>query len=798
MFRNYLKIAWRNIIKQKLFSLINITGLATGLAVCMLIMLYVAHEMSYDHFHKNASRIFIPHVSFQLNGNTLNMDYTSLSSGPYIKQNAASVTDYTRTLGFFKKVTVDNPASPQAKYQESNFLFADNNFFNFFSFKLISGNAEHVLDRPFTVVLTKDMAQKYFGNEDPVGKSIVLKTDSAYTYEVTGVAENNPSNSSIVYNFLASNSSLQRMKEGAQYLVGTGYSSGSFTTYLLVNQASDTAKLNTNLQVLLKKNNTRKSHTEEKVAMTALTDIHLKDNYGDTSNIKYLKIFPIVAILILVLALVNYMSLSTSRATLRAKEVGVRKVSGASRKSLATQFYIESALYTLLSFVLGYILCYTFKPVFLNVLELKIDNSFLYSPLVLLLMFGLLFVTILVAGSYPAVVLSAFNPVITLKGKQSKRAGGITIRKIFTTLQFTISVCLIICGIVIDRQLYFFRHADIGIDKDNVVMIPVTNTLGKNYVAFENNVKALPGVSHVATSHYGMFSGYDMYDISAIDPNLHIMLPSLIVGESFIKTMGLKWRVPPQGNAPLTGKVVLNELAAEQLHLPANPIGIRIKSGPISQTLVGVVKNFNFTSMEYAQAPLALYIAPDTTAFWSKVGCDLFAKIGPHTNLPTLLGKMETIYKKYDQDTPFSYTFMDEAFNAQYKAEDRLASIFSVFTVITIIIAALGLFGLAAFTIEQRTKEIGIRKVLGASVSSINRLLSKDFLKLVILSIAIASPVAWLFMHNWLEKFAYRITMSWWMFAAAGITAIVISVVTVSYHAIRAAVTNPVESLRSE
>lgn len=799
MIRNYLKIAWRNIVKQKLFSLINITGLAVGLAVCMMIMLYVAHEMSYDRFHKNASRIFIPNASIKINGNALNMDYTSFTTGEYVKENEPAVEDYSRAFSYHNTTIVSVPTAPEAKFAEKNLLFADPNFFTFFSFQLLSGQPEHLLDRPFTVVLSNDMAHKYFGEENPVGKSIVIKTDSTYTYQVTGVAQNNPSNSTITFNFIASNQSLMRMKNNKEYLGDQPFTNGSFTTYLLLKN-EDTAKLSRDMDALVKKHEKGTPFADMRIVFSSLVSQHLDSNFGDTSNLKYLKIFPLVALLILVLALVNYMSLSTAKATLRAKEVGVRKVSGASRRSLAMQFYIESSLYAVLSFVLGYILCYTLKPWFLNILQLNIDNSFLYSPLILLLLTGLLLLTILIAGSYPAVVLSGFNPAITLKGKFGKRAGGVTVRKVFTTLQFTISVCLIICGIVIDRQLYFFRHADTGVNKDNVLMIPVTGTMGKNYPVFKLQVQSLAGVSNTATSHYGMFAGYDMYDIAGKDANGHTMLPSMAVGENFVKTLGLKWKIPPANSEALMGKnkVVLNELAAEKLHLLPDAIGATLKSGPNNIVVAGVLKNFNYTSMEYAQAPIGLFIAPDSSSFWSRVGCNLFVKIKPHTNLPALLENIQSIYKKYDQETPFSYTFMDDAFNAQYKAEDRLASIFSGFTVITIIIAALGLFGLAAFTIEQRTKEIGIRKVLGASVASINQLLSKDFLKLVVLAIIIASPIAWLTMHKWLETFAYRITISWWMFAAAGVTAIIISVITVSYHAIRAAINNPVESLRSE
>lgn len=783
-------------LKQKLFSIINISGLATGLAVCMMIMLYVAHEMSYDRFNKNASRIFTPNASINIDGHALNLDYMSFATGPYVKDNVSEVEDYSRTYAYFNQVVAYTPSSPETKFAEKKLLFADNNFFSFFSFKLITGETGHLLDRPFTVVLSKDMAQKYFGNQNPVGKTITLKTDSAYTYEITGVAENNPSNSSIEFSFIVSDNSLLKMRNTAQDIGGLGLSNGSFTTYLLLKNIADTAKLRSHLQSLALNQQKGTFFAGEKISLSAFINTHLERNFGDTSNLKYLKIFPLVAVLVLALALINYMSLSTARATLRAKEVGVRKVSGASRKSLAAQFYTESTLYALLSFILGYVLCYTLKPWFLNILQLNIDNSFLYNPLVLSLLLGLLIITILIAGSYPAVVLSGFNPVVTLKGKYSHKAGGVTVRKIFTTLQFGISVCLIICGIVIDRQLYFFRHMDTGINRENVVMIPVNGTIGKNYTAFKSDVQSLAGVNSVATSDYAMFQGMDMISITGKNPKDAVMLPSITVGNTFVSTLGLKWKFPPVNDADLSGsnKVILNEMAVQKLHLPANPVGSMING---SVQVAGVLKDFNYTSLQYAQGPFGLFLGSDSKLMGPH-GCNLFVKIKPHTNLPSLLESIQLAYKKYDQDTPFSYTFMDDAFNAQYKAEDRLAAIFSVFTIITVIIAALGLFGLAAFTIEQRTKEIGIRKVLGASVASINQLLSKDFLKLVLLAIAIASPVAWLAMHSWLEKFAYRITISWWMFAVAGVVAVMVSVVTVSYHAIRAAITNPVNSLRSE
>jgi len=799
MIFNYIKIAWRNLVKQRLFSLINISGLAVGLAVCLMIMLYVSHEMSYDRFHQNADRIFKPQAQIKVGGNTMNIAFMSYAAGAIIKQSQPAVESYMRTLTYFKPVVASNPIAPDDKFSEKKLLFADPGFFSFFTFKLRSGSVKEALSKPFSVVLSKDMAEKYFKGQDPIGKTITLKTDSAYTYQVTGVAENAPSNSSIEFNFVASNSSLLAMKEAARYAGTQSISFGSFDVYLLLRSAADTAQLRRNLDQMAKKD---KQFDDIKFSLSGIENYHLHGNFGDFSNLKYLKIFPLVAILVLLLALVNYMSLSTARATLRAREVGVRKVTGASRKTIAVQFYIESALYAVLSFILGYFLCYVFKPWFLNVLQLKIDNSFLYSPFVLGLTATLLLITIVAAGSYPAIVLSAFNPVATLKGKMSKKTGGTIVRKVFTTLQFAISIGLIICGIVIDRQLYYFRHTDTGIDRDNIVMIPVGNGIGKNYPAFKQDIKSLGGIMDVATSHYAMFKGYDldMYYTVGKTEKESVGLSSLIADEHFMHILNLKWKFPPPVNMDLAGKdrIIINEAVIENMHLPANPVGIYLLSGAQRLQIAGVVKNFNFSSMQYEVQPLVINVLKDTDPYFSKWGCNLFAKISSHTNIPTVINKMQAIYKKYDNDTPFSYTFMDDAFNEQYKAEDRLASIFSVFTYITVILATLGLFGLAAFSIEQRTKEIGIRKVLGASIASINSLLSADFLKLVFISIIIASPVAWWAMHNWLQNFAYRIAIPWWVFLLAGVIAIITSVVTVSYHAIRAAIANPVESLKSE
>ena len=789
-----------------MFTLINVSGLAIGLAVCMLIMLYVAHERSYDSFHKNADRIVTLRADVAAQGDMRISENFSEATAPWFRDEVPAVENSSVCFNFFLPFVVNNASSPQSKFNEDKLLFVDAGFFKFFSFKLLLGQAGNVLNKPFSVVISQDMAKKYFGDSNPIGKVLTIKTDGAYNYEVTGVAENSPSNSTIQFNFIASASSLKQIKSPFPYLGGQPkLGGGVFNVFLLLKHTDDTAKILSSIRSMLKQD-PLPGHAKIAFSLPLLTEKHLHTHDGDVSNVKYLKTFPVVAILILLLALFNYMSLSTARATVRAKEVGVRKISGASRKTLAIQFYTESAIFTFISFILGYLLCYLFKPWFLNVLQLKIDNSFLYSPLALTLLAALLVLTILVAGFYPALALSAFNPVVTLKGKMGKQAGGVAVRKIFTTLQFAISIALIICGIIIDRQMYFFRHTDSGMNRDNIVMLAIPGDFGKKYQPLKKDIISLAWVSEVATSNYTLFRMYDWTDYKSKSGDSSTRMFWQAVDGNFISTLGLNWKFAPTPGTDLAStslpEVIINETAIEKFNLGENPVGRFLPpannadKGAAPQ-VAGVLKDFNFQSMQYAIAPFALYIVPDSVT-WSMPGCCLYAKIKPHTNLPTLLASMQTIYQKYDQNTPLSYSFLDEVFDAQYKAEDRLASIFSVFTGITILLASLGLFGLAAFTIEQRTKEIGIRKILGAGLSTIATMLSKDFLKLVLLAILVASPVAWWAMDGWLQGFADRITIQWWMFGAAGLAAVIVAVLTISYHAFKAAAANPVRSLRSE
>lgn len=797
MLPNYFKIAWRNLVRNKLYSGINIMGLAIGLSVCMLIMLYVAHEASYDTFHKNAKRIYWIQGRIKMGNDSMFVPAMSYATGPLAKEAEPAVESFVRFRKEGNNTIIQNSQSPSLKFAEDKFLFADSNFFNFFSFRLVQGNKNQVLENPFTVVISQNAANKYFGNQNPVGK--VIRYNNAYNFTITGVAEKAPSNSSIDYDFAASLSSLSSVTEEKGLTQSQSVQPGAFATYFLLKQPQDGFRLEGRLLQLSRAADKNGDDNERYIA-TPFTDTHLKANYSDASNTKYIKVFPFVAALILLLALTNYMSLSTARSTIRAKEIGVRKVLGADRKTIAGQFFIESALFTAIAFALSYMLCFICQPFFFNFLQIDLDKSFLFHPYMLLSFCGLFVITVLLAATYPSILLSAYKPVLVLYGKFSKQSGGINVRQFFTVFQFAVSVILIICGVVIYNQLYFFKHAATGMNRENVLMVPFGPSAGNHYAAFKKETQSLPAIEQVTTANHLMYKGYDMFFTKPANGNKDVTLSAFSVDENFISLLGLQWKMAPQDSSAYLKQnaVVLNEAAVEKLDLTAPVTGERIPMANKQYEVAGVLKDFNYETLHNKIGALALFITKDTATEWGQMGGCFFAKIKTNVNMPSVIKQIKSIYEKYGNEKPFEYYFMDDAFDAQYKAEDRLSKIFGAFTAFTLFIACLGLFGLATFTAEQRTKEIGIRKVLGASVAGIVSMLSKDFIKLISISFVIASPIAWWVMSQWLQNFAYRIQISGWIFLAAGFFVVFIALLAVSFRAIKAAIANPVKSLRTE
>jgi len=790
MIRNYFMVAWRNLVRYKIYSAINITGLAVGLAACMLIVLYVGHESGYDRFHKNADRIFWVQTKLKLGNDSVFMPFLNFSAGPMVKQRIPSVESFLRLRKDDQNTIIQNPEKPSVKFAENKFLFSDSNFFSFFSFKLLRGNPQQVLSRPFSLVISQSAVRKYFGNADPIGKT--LRYNNGYNFLVTGISADAPSNSSIDYDFIASMSSMSSISEQVDLVKNE---KNDFTTYFLLRRDGRISAVENELKRLTKERDGDDAASFRYVS-TSLPNLHVVSSL-DTTNIKYLRIFPFVAALVLLLALINYMSLSTARASIRAREIGVRKVLGAGKNTIAVQFFAESALFTTISFILGYVICFLFQPFFFDFLHIGIDSSFLYQPAVLMSFGGLLIITIAVAGTYPSLLLSAYKPVSVLYGKLG-RTGTINVRKVFTVFQFSIAIIFIICGIVMQRQMHFFRHKDTGINRENIVMVPFGSNVSKHYAAFKGEVRAVPGIRQISIALHPLFKGYDMMGITPPATGKMILMPTLDVDQQFIPMLGLKWKLPPSDSFfyRTKNKIVLNETGVEKLSLGQNPINQKVDQFEVA----GVLKDFNWSSLEYKIDGLLLSVTTDddSAAQWNGKGGCLFAKINPGTNIPTIIDELGRIHSKFDSENPFEYYFMDDVFNDLYKAEERLAKILASFTILAIVIACLGLLGLISFMAVQRTKEIGIRKTLGASVQSIVRLLSGDFLMLVIIAFILASPAAWYFMNQWLQDFAYRIQIDWWIFLLAGTIAVIIALLTISTQAVKAAIANPVKALRSE
>jgi putative ABC transport system permease protein len=798
MLKNYLLLALRVLRRNKLYSIISIGCLSIGIAVCMTIMLYVLHEQSFEKWQANSRRIFSAGATMKFGDGSYHADLLSYSTAPVVMQAMPEVEGFLRVSPAFQPMNFRNPAKPEIAFTEkNNFVYADSNFYRFFSLRLEQGDPDRVLARPYTLVLTRRAARKYFGTQDPVGR--VLRLNGKYNFEVTGVAADPPSNTDLQYDFIASTSSMATMEDERDYLQSAGIQTGAFFTWFLLRNPSAAHPV----ERAMDKRSVRPVHPDKDkdgYSLTPLTDMHLNPDFGGGSNQTYLKIFPLVASLILLLALVNYMSLATARSTARAKEVGVRKVMGAARVRIASQFYTESALFALLAFGLGIGLFLLCRGYFLRVLQLQIDSSFLLSPTVLGGAGLLLAMVILLAGSYPALVLSAFKPVAVLYGKLSRRRGEERVRKGFVVFQFVISMTLVLCSVIIEKELHYFRHIDTGVDRENVIMIPFGPQLG-HYTAFKREVESLPGIRQVSTSHYPLYGGSD--GLSATPPGSEkaVEVSAIMIDDQFVPMLGLRWLKPPVDNVELhDGKhLVLNETAVEKLGLSGDPMGQHIKIGNNPVTVAGVIKDFNYEALQQPIKPLFLSFSSDTASEWGG-GANgyLLAKIQPHTNLPTLVKAIQTIYGRYEKQTAFEYDFADDAFDARYKAEDRLADMFGLFTTITILIACLGLFALATFSAQQRMKEIGIRKVLGASVGSIGVLLSRDFMRPVLLAILIACPLSCWLMNKWLEDFAYRTELSWWIFVAAGLGLLLLALGTVLSRSLRAARVNPVENLRAE
>jgi putative ABC transport system permease protein len=804
MIRNYFKTAWRNLSQNKTTSLISIAGLAVGICCFLLLSTYLINELRYDRFHEKADRIVRIAYSYKSadDPEATNTARTPTAPVPVFKQELAEIEDGVRIYDY----SGGRPAAVQygnKLLNEKKMLLADESFFKIFSFKFLAGNQATALDNPSSVVISQSTAKKYFGDDNPIGK--MLKVNQTNNMMVTGVVEDMPEYSQIKFDLMGSYTILERSKN-------LKWDSANDYSYLLlkpgVNPLTVQNKMNSYLNNLVKD----KTNTGSKAWFTLepLTKVHLysaaSSGLEPSGNIKYIYILGIVAIILLVLACVNFLNLVTAKSAERAREIGVRKVMGAQRGQLFFQFITEAAIITLLSLVAGLLLAAACFPSFSSFSGQVLSfNTWNITWLVSALLSLFVLVTLL-AGTYPSLYLSAFKPVVTLKGNSSGYASGNTLRKSLVVFQFVVSVFFIISTLIAGSQLQYIQHLNTGMDREQVMVLEVGGMPYGDMAAFKNEVMRQPGIKG-ATATYdspvNVRGGYSINNVEGKAPNYELSVIAMPVEKSFIKTMGIKLiegndlnigdeqQVLAKESDKRKYSFILNETAIREMGLkPGEAIGKRISLNGRTGTIKAVAKDFNFTSLHTKISPIVMF--PEY---------DWFGKLLVKTNGKNTANTIEAVqvqWHKFYPNTPIEYHFLDQEFNEMYKNDQRTSSILTAFTIVTIFISCLGLFGLAVFSTRQRVKEIGIRKVLGAGVLNIVGLISSDFLKLVIIAVIISSPLAWYAMSKWLQDFAYRIHIEWWIFALAGAMAIIIAFITVGYQSVKAALSNPVKSLRSE
>ena len=814
MIKNYLKIAWRNFLNNKFSSFVNIFGLAVGLTCCMLISLYLFHEFTYDHYHKKGDRLYQVVTEFSGNEKSKRHSGTPSPLGPTLQSEFPEIETSARILNLFVDdktlLQYNNKGEIRSFYETKGFL-ADSTFFRLFDYNFIEGNGEMSLMEPNSIVLSEEIAEKMFGNESALDKTIHVNstTNESGDYKVTGVYRPSKLPTHINARFFMSMSSG---RYGGFVRRTTDFASNNmFLTYLMLKPGADAKALEKKLPVFVEKymrKDLAAAGFNKKQFLLPIKDIHLHSGYESsvvpTGNLSYLYILASVAIFILLIACINFMNLATARSAKRAAEVGIRKVLGAEKKQLVRQFLGEALLLSMFSFLLALLMVQVLLPVFGRISAAHLSFSFTrHLPLIMGFIL-LAIITGLVAGSYPALYLSAFRPIRVLKGKFSNSLAAVTFRKALVVFQFMISAVLIVAAFAIGRQMSYMRDKDLGFAKEQQVVIPLRSKNAKTIAdALKSELKRNEKIISVGASEYypGIFNASDMNFYRA-DQNVSdgINLKMNWTDFSFLQTLEIK---PIAGRlfsenfpADTNYRIIVNEAAIKKMGYgqAQNAIGKQIafdwRDSTYRYEIIGVVKDFNFEGLKEPIQPFAFQTA--ITQFNYLI---VHAKAGdPAPVLQTIAAQ----WKKLNPNEPFEYSFLDQDFQKNYEAETRLSAMVRYFMFIAIALCCLGLLGLVMFSAEQRTKEIGIRKVLGSSVGGIVGLLSRDFLKLVFIGNLLALPIAWYILNKWIQEFAFRAQLSWWLFAAAIAVSVIIALVTLSFQAIKAAISNPVKSLRTE
>ncbi|WP_431214421.1 ABC transporter permease [Puia sp. P3] len=812
MFKNYLKITFRNLAKYKFISFINIFGLTVGLTCCLLILTYILHETSYDKYNTQANRIWRVTRSWNNKEGIVSLHLGAIAPafGPLLLNDFPDIQKMTRLLA-------SNPSPIRYEdkvFNEKDLYFADNNLFSVFDVNLLKGDRHNALADPFSIVMTPAVARKYFGDADPINK--IVRLDNQVNFKVTGIIAPFPSNSHFHPEVLLSFPTLNDSTIYGAKNPASSFSNNAFFTYLLLPENYPAHNIEAQFPAFIdrhmptnKRDPLAKASSGTRLYLQRLTDVHLRSHLDEemeeNGDINRVYIFGAIALFILLIACINYMNLSTARSTLRAKEIGIRKVSGAQRQEIILQFLCESVLVSYISVLLAAALTWLCIPWINDITGLQLSIHSLLQPAVLIAVILTPLVVGLLSGLYPALFLSSFQPQQVLKGLFKAGGSSISFRKALVVVQFAVSIILLISTAIVFQQLHYMQTASLGFSKDHVLVMNYNAGLDKTYESFRTRLTHDPRLLEVARSSRipsGRLldeSGASTESGDSLQP-VKADIKFVSVDHDFVGAYHIPivaGRDYSRDYATDSTNFLLNVAAAKALGIkdPAQLIGRNFGYGDAKGKVIGIMGDFNFESMHQQIVPLIL-VMPNSR-YQSNSFNNISVRLSGN-DVPGALAALEKTWKTYLPEVPFEYSFLDDKFDQLYRSEQKQGSLFTCFAGIAIFIACLGLLGLSAFSISQRVKEIGVRKVLGASTGSIVTLVSRDFLKLVAIAALIAFPVAWYTMHNWLRDFAYRISIEWWVFLTAGILAAVVALITISFQAIRAALANPVKSLRSE
>ena len=800
MIKNFFLVAYRNLVKNKATSILNISGLAIGIVVCLVIGVWLQRELSFDNFHPNGNKIFRISNTFKSESESFSQAGTGAAFGAHLTEHLPAVKATCRVFPQGYKVKTGDKL-----FIESNAVSVDSNFFSFFGFKLLKGSAAQVLNSMDKMVITERLAIKYFGTvNEAIGKTVEI--DGKFPKTISGVAEDVPPNSQIQFDLLLPYSHLKsEMMKQYNFNPDSMWVGGWPYVYVQLNNPARWKEAEQQLNVVAKKFS-EEEWKENKMSYTyqlqRLRDIHLKSKLrydaGNNGSLARVKVFSIVGIIVLLLACINYINLTTAGAIKRARETSVRKVVGASKFQLIRQFFLETFLICTIAVLLGVVILKLILPGFSTWIGQPYQFSF--TPANILIITGFIIFISIIAGIYPAAVLSAFNPAVALKGSFLQSVRGNLIRKGLVVFQFTITIALVASILVISRQMNFIKRKSLGFEGNAVVEVRFfgEQSVRDQYVSLRNQLLQSPYILNVSKHSQnvvgGLGNGWTVTE-NLKGEEISSSLYNIGVDTTFFDTYSMKLAVgrffSKDFPTDTTKSVLVNEAAVRTFgwQKPENAIGKRFGKGDNVRTVIGVIKDFNFESLHKPVDALLIEYAIGGNRLSLKID-------GRHPD--EAINHLQKIWRTSFPDIPLEYAFVDETIARQYGDEQKMQGIFYGFSGLSLLIACLGLFGLSIFVVERKVKEIGIRKVLGASIPGIVGLLSTDFLKLVLIAALIASPCAWYFMHEWLQDFAYRINIGWWVFAVAGITALLIALITISFRAVKAALANPVKSLRTE